>query len=414
MADEKPITKEALRLLRQQFNVSNYGTNIPNVDDVAKLKKLQEDSRIAEERKRAGGTIQQTGLSPTGQPEDTMGMSRNEKFFSEGRALDKAQLGGFKSFGDKADFEIKNKLRAFKGEQRLYANPSEFMSDVDKSLALGDKSAMNTPEGRARAISAGVQSGLSYDAAAKSVQDAFDSLGAVRKKEGEMSKGAAVTPTGIPPLLQRPAETPPSGATPSAPSDQTPVQATKPEQSFVGEVYDTAKPVVTATGIAAGGGVLTKGAKLLETLPKVGKYLGPLAKGVGKLALPAAIALEAVDAGRFIFDKDARDKMIADTEDAARDAVSVGGIEFSPQVAMDAALNPTKNILSIGALAKDALVSDTNAKQSAADLDTMQRLTDRIRNERRMKYSDAEFAKLDPKERQKYMFNLRKKFTIAK
>jgi hypothetical protein len=73
-----------------------------------------------------------------------------------------------------------------------------------------------------------------------------------------------------------------------------------------------------------------------------------------------------------------------------------------------------KTILSVGALAKDALVSDTNAKQSAADLDTMQNLTDRIRNERRMQYSDAEFAKLDPKERQKYMFNLRKKFTIAK
>lgn len=401
MADERPITREALRLLRQQSDVSNYGTNIPKVDDVAKLKKLQEDSRIAEERKRAGGTIQQTGLSPTGQPEDTMGMSRNEKFFSEGRALDKAQLGGFKSFGDKADFEIKNKLRAFKGEQRLYANPSEFMSDVDKSLALGDKSAMNTPEGRARAISAGVQSGLSYDAAAKSVQDAFDSLGAVRKKEGEMSKGAAVTPTGIPPLLQRPATTTPSGATPSTPSDQTPVQATKPEQSFVGEVYDTAKPVVTATALG-----LASGAKLAETLPKVGRVLGPLAKGIGKVAAPAALALDAVDTGRFIFDKDARDKMIADTEAAAEQ-----GALYS---AGAGALNPMKTILSVGALAKDALVSDTNAKQSAADLDTMQNLTDRIRNERRMQYSDAEFAKLDPKERQKYMFNLRKKFTIAK
>ena len=408
MADERPITREALRLLRQQSNVSNYGTNIPNVDDVAKLKKLQEDSRIAEERKRAGGTIQQTGLSPTGQPEDTMGMSRNEKFFSEGRALDKAQLGGFKSFGDKADFEIKNKLRAFKGEQRLYANPSEFMSDVDKSLALGDKSAMNTPEGRARAISAGVQSGLSYDASAKAVSDAFDSLGAVRKREGEMSKptGTKDAVTGIPPLLQRPAETPPSGATPSAPSDQITIEATKPEQSFVGEAYDTAKPVVTATGIAAGAGTIAGGAKLVETLPKVGKYLGPLAKGIGKLALPAAIALEAVDAGRFIFDKDARDKMIADTEAAASQ-----GELYSAGAGV---LNPVKTILSTGALIGDALASDANAKQAAADLDTMQRLTDRIRNERRMKYSDAEFAKLDPKERQKYMFNLRKKFTIAK
>jgi hypothetical protein len=279
------------------------------------------------------------------------------------------------------------------------------MSDIDKSLAFGDKSAMNTPEGRARAISAGVQSGLSYDASAKAVSDAFDSLGAVRKREGEMSKptGTKDAVTGIPPLLQRPATTTPSGATPS---DQTTVEATKPEQSFVGEAYDTAKPVVTATGIAAGAGTIAGGAKLVETLPKVGKYLGPLAKGIGKVAVPAALAFEAVDAGRFIFDKDARDKMIADTEAAASQ-----GELYSAGAGV---LNPVKTILSTGALIGDALESDTNAKQAVADLDTMQRLTDRIRNERRMKYSDAEFAKLDPKERQKYMFNLRKKFTVAK
>lgn len=396
--------------------MSNYGTNAPNVDDVAKLKKIQKDAQIAEERKRAGGGIQQTGLSPTGQPEDTMGMSRNEKFFSEGRALDRAQLGGFKSFGDKADFEIKNKLRAFKGEPKLYTNPSEFMSDVDKSLTFGDKSAMNTPEGRARAISAGVQSGLSYDEAAKAVQGAFDSLGAVRKREGEMSKTTGATKdavTGIPPLLQRPATTTPSGATPSAPSDQTTIEATKPEQSFVGEVYDTAKPYVNAAGTASLVGGTRYGPKIAEglaktmpTFTKALKPVMPLVKGLGRVAAPLGIALEAVDTGRFIFDKDARDQMIADTEAAASQ-----GALYS---AGAGALNPMKTILSTGALIGDAIKSDTNAKQAAADLATMQNLTDRIRNERRMQYSDAEFAKLDPKERQKYMFNLRKKFTVAK
>ena len=159
------------------------------------IKKLQADQAVAEEIAKSGGEIPKTGMSPTGVPEYTMGMSDKDKFFSEGRALDAYQLkrfGGdrFKSFGDKADFEGAKAMRKLTGGQALYDDPNQFVGDLNKSLAVGDTSAINSPEGRKRAVAAGVQSGLSFEDADAVVQEAFNKLKQVGKRDKAASPEA--------------------------------------------------------------------------------------------------------------------------------------------------------------------------------------------------------------------------------
>lgn len=156
---------------------------------------LQADQAVAEEIAKSGGKIPKTGMSPTGVPEYTMGMSQKDKFFSEGRALDASQLkrfGGdrFKSFGDKADFEQAKAMRKLTGGQALYDDPYQFVDDLNKSLAVGGTSAINSPEGRQRAVAAGVQSGLSFEDADAAVQAAFNKLKQVGKRDKAASPEA--------------------------------------------------------------------------------------------------------------------------------------------------------------------------------------------------------------------------------
>lgn len=160
-----------------------------------KIKKLQADQAVAEEIAKSGGEIPKTGMSPTGVPEYTMGMSQKDKFFSEGRALDASQLkrfGGdrFKSFGDKADFDTAKAMRKLTGGQALYDDPYQFVDDLNKSLAVGDTSAINSLEGRKRAVAAGVQSGLSFEDADAAVQAAFNKLKQVGKRDKEATPDA--------------------------------------------------------------------------------------------------------------------------------------------------------------------------------------------------------------------------------
>ena len=193
-------TKEKTPILnrgqaRTEYNKATFGTAIPNVAQVRAYEQLQADQAVAEEIEKGGGEIPKTGMSPTGVPEYTMGMSPNEKFFSEGRALDAYQLqrfGGkrFKSFGDKADFDTAKAMRKLTGGQALYDDPYQFVDDINKSVAVGDTSAINSLEGRKRAVAAGVQSGLSFEDSDAIVQSAFDKLKQVGKRDREATPDA--------------------------------------------------------------------------------------------------------------------------------------------------------------------------------------------------------------------------------
>ena len=240
------------------------GTNVPNAEALKALRDARLAAQRAEQMQNAGESVTKTGMNLLGEPESTMGMSEKAKFFSEGRAVDRKQLGKFKSFGDKSDFETQNALRKLRGEKEPYASPEQFYGDVNKSMAVGATSALNTPEGRQRATAAGVQSGLSFADADQAVQNAFKNLQAVGKREGSIAKTA--TPTAA---TAGAATTPTSrGTTGDSPSGVTEIEATQPEASFASQAYGIAKPAVVGTAVAKlGAGMVARtasGAKLLD------------------------------------------------------------------------------------------------------------------------------------------------------
>jgi hypothetical protein len=232
---------------------------------VRAYEQLQADQAVAEEIAKSGGEIPKTGMSPTGVPEYTMGMSQKDKFFSEGRALDASQLkrfGGdrFKSFGDKADFERAKAMRKLTGGQALYDDPYQFVDDLNKSLAVGDTSAINSPEGRQRAVAAGVQSGLSFEDADAAVQAAFNKLKQVGKRDREATPDALAATAAAKAAADK--------ATADAAAAATAVKsAPAPTTTTLG--YEVAKP---------------KPSIVEETMP----YIGAAAKGLTEARLLAA------------------------------------------------------------------------------------------------------------------------------
>lgn len=86
---------------------------------------------------------------------------------------------GFKSSGEEYMFKAKNAIRALQGlpavEQEL--NPRDkFQVDVEKSVSFGDKSALNTPDGHARAFERGIRAGYSSDEVNGMLKGASDRL----------------------------------------------------------------------------------------------------------------------------------------------------------------------------------------------------------------------------------------------
>jgi hypothetical protein len=206
----------------------------------------------AEELERAGG-IPMTGLNPLGMPESTIGMSKSEKFFSEGRALDKVQREGYKTFGDKATGEQENKLRALQGLPAISHTPKEFTENINKSVGFGGKSALLDQEGRDRALKGGIGAGLSYEEADAEVTKAYDFL---KKKYG--GKDTPTTPTPTPTTTPTPTPTP--TPSPSAPSSPTLPPEVPVEKNPIVQFFDDAMTSGTPErALIKGGSLILKG-----------------------------------------------------------------------------------------------------------------------------------------------------------
>jgi hypothetical protein len=180
-------------------NLRIYGTRIPNVEDKRRHEAFMKakDQAYMQSGGGAGGSEPvKDGLDEMGNPVSTMGMDRNEAFFAKSRAIDKKQLEGYKSYGDKSRGEAINAVRKLTGRSPIANTPKEFEGLVNKSLGFGTQSALNTPEGRQRAISSGVGAGLSAQDATARVQQAYDLL-------KEMSKTVNAPTVGQTPSIEQ-------------------------------------------------------------------------------------------------------------------------------------------------------------------------------------------------------------------
>jgi hypothetical protein len=296
----------------------------------------------AEEMRRAG-VVQMDGLSPTGLPESTIGMSKSEKFFSQGRLLDQSQREGYKSFGDKATGEGINRMRAAQGLPPISNTPKEFTENINKSVGFGSESALRDQEGRDRALKSGIGAGLSYEEADAAVTKAYNFL---KGKYGDKTTPTTpTTPTS--PTTPTPTPVPP-------PSSSAPVSPTLPPEVPVekGSVMQFFDDVLEGGGperaLVKSGSLVLKGmdeartAKTAaeaaaEAAAKVGGAVGDATKPFNMIEDAANTAAERVRQ-KYNFTKPAGDatkpfsmlddvaKVAGATDEAAKVAGKVGDV----------------------------------------------------------------------------------------
>ncbi len=276
----------------------------------------------AEELERAGG-IPMTGLNPLGMPESTIGMSKSEKFFSEGRALDKVQREGYKTFGDKATGEQENKLRALQGLPAISHTPKEFTENINKSVGFGGKSALLDQEGRDRALKGGIGAGLSYEEADAEVTKAYDFL---KKKYG--GKDTPTTPTPTPTTTPTPTPTP--TPSPSAPSSPTLPPEVPVEKNPIVQFFDDAMTSGTPErALIKGGSLILKGTAEARAARAAAEAAAEAAAKTAGAAGDAAKPFNMVDDAAKTADEALKQKYnfrpASAVDDAAKAAAKVAG-----------------------------------------------------------------------------------------
>jgi hypothetical protein len=244
-----------------------------NIMDAANAAALK-----AEEMSKAGG-IPMDGLSPTGTPQSTIGMSKSEKFFSQGRALDKSQLEGYKSSGDKGAGEGMNAIRAAQGRPTVANTPKEFSDTINKSVGFGSESKLLDQAGRDRALKAGIGAGLSYEEADAAVSKAYNFL---KGKYGDKTTPTTPTTTTTP----KPDETTTTSTT-SASSSPTIPPIVPVEKGLVAQVMgDVLSGGGVERSLVKGGSLFLKGTKEAQAAKAAAEAAAKAGGAVGNATKP--------------------------------------------------------------------------------------------------------------------------------
>jgi hypothetical protein len=163
---EKAIASSE-REARRSYNDAAYGANNPNAEDV---KKRQEELRLqsiyqeainsgmSEEEAKANALG--SGIGSSTPRLDRMAYQESQRQKQLGGESD---LGRFKTYGDKSTFDTQQALRKLRGEAPLPKDTNDFQSQLDQSSRLNETSALQTAAGKARALRAGMASGLSQN-----------------------------------------------------------------------------------------------------------------------------------------------------------------------------------------------------------------------------------------------------------
>jgi hypothetical protein len=222
-------------------------------------------------------------------------MSKSEKFFSQGRALDKSQLEGYKSSGDKGAAEGMNAIRAAQGRPTIANTPKEFSDTINKSVGFGSESKLLDPAGRDRALKAGIGAGLSYEEADAAVSKAYNFL---KGKYGD--KTTPTTPTTPTSTTPTPVPTP----SPSAPSSPTVPPVVPVEKGPIGQFFDNVLAGGSPERALIKGGSAIYNAKRATDI-KAAKAAAEAAKAGGAVADATKVVGKAGDVGARMRDTQA-------------------------------------------------------------------------------------------------------------
>jgi hypothetical protein len=235
-SQEQLAAERSVREAKREERKQKYGELQPDAEEKKRIDSAEMAARAADVAKRAAqaeGATEEQAMAAGEEARSFSQATPAERYFAEARRRDKEMLGGFKTYGDKARFDQMNAVRKLQGKEALDADPlKQFDKDMSKSMAFGAESSLNTPEGRQRAMQAGVKAGLSFNDADAAVQGAFKRLQEIGKRD-EAPK--AVTEQYGPPKGLAAAPKPPVEVTP------TPVKPSAVSEVFLGENQEGAE-----------------------------------------------------------------------------------------------------------------------------------------------------------------------------
>jgi hypothetical protein len=186
-SQEQLAAERSVREAKREERIAKYGEAQPDAEEKKRIDSAEMAARAADVAKRAAqaeGATEEQAMAAGEEARSFSQATPAERYFAEARRRDKEMLGGFKTYGDKARFDQMNAVRKLQGKEALDADPlKQFDKDMSKSMAFGAESSLNTPEGRQRAMQAGVKAGLSFNDADAAVQGAFKRLQEIGKRD---------------------------------------------------------------------------------------------------------------------------------------------------------------------------------------------------------------------------------------
>jgi hypothetical protein len=241
-SQEQLAAERSVRAAKREERKQKYGKLQPDAKEKKKIDAAEMAARAADVAKRAAqaeGATEEQAMAAGEEARSFSLATPNERTMAAMRQRDKELLGGFKTFGDKARFDQMNAVRKLQGKEALDADPlKQFDKDMSKSMAFGAESSLNTPEGRQRAMQAGVKAGLSFNDADAAVQGAFKRL----QEIGERDKALKTVPEQYsPPKELAGAPTTPTTPKPPVEVTPTPVKPSAVSEVFLGESQEGAE-----------------------------------------------------------------------------------------------------------------------------------------------------------------------------
>lgn len=165
------------RMVRQKYNLSTYGTNQPNAEDVKKNADLTRQQNLYQSSLAQGATPEEAKAAAQSLGVGSATPRLDKMAYDESQRQDKlggtsnSDLGRFKTYGDKSTFETQQALRKLRGEAPLASNVQEFQDQLNKSSSFNEKSGLQTESGQARALQSGMAAGLSQSDAQSMIQE---------------------------------------------------------------------------------------------------------------------------------------------------------------------------------------------------------------------------------------------------
>jgi hypothetical protein len=207
-AREKAAEEEMLRQKAEQLRMEELqGSKIISSEQKKAILEKEAQSKIYDQAIESGKSAEQAAqeVADSGIGSITPNLDRakaeNRKLAESRQVKQEQELGGFKTYGDKATFEAKNAIRKLRGQEPL-AEPlpanKQFLVDLEKSASFGTESALvgsKAPKGQARAFEAGIRAGYTPEETRKLISDTAARITGVVDNKPAVTPAAPVAPT---------------------------------------------------------------------------------------------------------------------------------------------------------------------------------------------------------------------------